>query len=471
MVNVALAPVPAPQDREARHRAAHQRCSTSARTAARTFEDFRPEVHDSDGLLINCNSGEWLWRPIDNPRAARGSAASAPPIRSASACSSATASFDHYQDLETRPELRPSVWVAPAGRLGRGQRRAGRDPHQGGYERQHRRVLGARTNRPNRARWGRTPTRCIGTVRIQACRRAAGVVATRRDRGTADNAYRFVIDFDGKKLDSLPEDTVLRGVVTIASGDDSAELLDQQVVKNPGHRRLAADVPDPPVEERSGGAARLPRSGRQVAHRDLVGRHSAHERARRVGRDRQRQRPAGRSVRPAAAGLEAGAGARPRLPRGPRGAGRRARRRWSPKRSSAPLHAPDWGTDGDAIALTLRAVRALLVERARARSRRRRRHASIRSSPGACAGWRAGAPSPRAADLSSRALWTAPPITRRPMVPEWIERRFCPPHVQSPLPQPAAVAARRRASPIASSASSAAACRGSARPAAAASCS
>ena len=32
-------------------------------------DDFRPEVHDSDGLLINFGSGEWLWRPIDNPRA------------------------------------------------------------------------------------------------------------------------------------------------------------------------------------------------------------------------------------------------------------------------------------------------------------------------------------------------------------------------------------------------------------------
>jgi len=58
-------------------------------------------------------------------------------------------------------------------------------------------------------------------------------VATRRDHGTVAGGYRFVIDFDGKKLDSLPEDTVLRGVVTIASGDDTAELLDQQVVKNP----------------------------------------------------------------------------------------------------------------------------------------------------------------------------------------------------------------------------------------------
>jgi glucans biosynthesis protein len=28
----------------------------------RTFDDFRPEVHDSDGLLFATGRGEWLWR-------------------------------------------------------------------------------------------------------------------------------------------------------------------------------------------------------------------------------------------------------------------------------------------------------------------------------------------------------------------------------------------------------------------------
>jgi glucans biosynthesis protein len=33
-----------------------------------TNGDYRPEVHDSDGLLVAYNSGEWLWRPVDNPK-------------------------------------------------------------------------------------------------------------------------------------------------------------------------------------------------------------------------------------------------------------------------------------------------------------------------------------------------------------------------------------------------------------------
>ncbi len=30
--------------------------------------DFRPEVHDSDGLSIHLGTGEWVWRPLVNPK-------------------------------------------------------------------------------------------------------------------------------------------------------------------------------------------------------------------------------------------------------------------------------------------------------------------------------------------------------------------------------------------------------------------
>ncbi|MGC3966292.1 MAG: glucan biosynthesis protein [Pirellulales bacterium] len=36
--------------------------------AAKPKKDHRPEVHDSDGLLIASDSGEWLWRPLRNPK-------------------------------------------------------------------------------------------------------------------------------------------------------------------------------------------------------------------------------------------------------------------------------------------------------------------------------------------------------------------------------------------------------------------
>ena len=39
--------------------------------AGRHFDDFRPEVHDSDGLMADTGRGEWLWRPLSNPHELR----------------------------------------------------------------------------------------------------------------------------------------------------------------------------------------------------------------------------------------------------------------------------------------------------------------------------------------------------------------------------------------------------------------
>ena len=36
------------------------------------IDDFRDEVHDSDGLQIAMASGERVWRPLRNPHAAAG---------------------------------------------------------------------------------------------------------------------------------------------------------------------------------------------------------------------------------------------------------------------------------------------------------------------------------------------------------------------------------------------------------------
>ncbi len=197
----------------------------------RLVEDFRPEVHDSDGLLINFASGEWLWRPIDNPRTLRVSG-----LRTANprgfGLIQRDREFDHYQDLETRPELRPSAWVAPQGDWGEGRIELVEIPTKSDTN-DNVVAFWVPNTTPEPGKMGAWSYALYWFDDIAAFSPSGRVVATRRDRGIADNAYRFVIDFAGKKLNSLPLDTVLRGVVTIASGDETAELLDQQVVKNP----------------------------------------------------------------------------------------------------------------------------------------------------------------------------------------------------------------------------------------------
>ena len=89
------------------------------RNSALRFSDFRPEVHDSDGLLMNNGIGEWLWRPLVNEGKFR-------------LCSfndnnpkgfgllQRDRTFASYEDLEAHYQDRPAVWVTPKGAWGAG---------------------------------------------------------------------------------------------------------------------------------------------------------------------------------------------------------------------------------------------------------------------------------------------------------------------------------------------------------------
>jgi len=78
----------------------------------RLIDDFRPEQHDSDGLLMHTGAGEWIWRPLSNP---------AQPAVSTFLDNNPRGfgllqrdrSFEHYQDLDLAYELRPAYWIEP----------------------------------------------------------------------------------------------------------------------------------------------------------------------------------------------------------------------------------------------------------------------------------------------------------------------------------------------------------------------
>jgi len=81
--------------------------------------DYRPEVHDSDGLQVAFGTGEWLWRPLVNPRETRVTALGDVSPRGFGLLQR-DRSFRSYEDLEARYELRPSLWVEPRGNWGAG---------------------------------------------------------------------------------------------------------------------------------------------------------------------------------------------------------------------------------------------------------------------------------------------------------------------------------------------------------------
>jgi periplasmic glucans biosynthesis protein len=82
-------------------------------------EDFRPSVHDSDGLAIFNGRGEELWRPLHNPKDLQISAFTDLNPRGFGLLQRQK-DFFAYQDLESSFERRPSLWAEPIGDWGEG---------------------------------------------------------------------------------------------------------------------------------------------------------------------------------------------------------------------------------------------------------------------------------------------------------------------------------------------------------------
>jgi glucans biosynthesis protein len=83
------------------------------------FSDFRPSVHDSDGLLIHNGWGEVIWRPLANPTTLQISAFSDENPKGFGLMQRKR-EFSDYNDLEALYHLRPSVWITPRGDWGAG---------------------------------------------------------------------------------------------------------------------------------------------------------------------------------------------------------------------------------------------------------------------------------------------------------------------------------------------------------------
>ncbi len=85
----------------------------------KSYDDFRPEVHDSDGMMVFTGAGEWIWRPLTNPDSTRAASFSDENPKGFGLLQRER-QFESYQDLEAYYHMRPSAWVEPMGPWGRG---------------------------------------------------------------------------------------------------------------------------------------------------------------------------------------------------------------------------------------------------------------------------------------------------------------------------------------------------------------
>lgn len=83
------------------------------------FGDFRPEVHDADGLLLSRADGTWTWRPLRNDTDTHETMLADSHPRGFGLLQR-DRHFTSYQDLGAHYECRPSVWVEPVGNWGDG---------------------------------------------------------------------------------------------------------------------------------------------------------------------------------------------------------------------------------------------------------------------------------------------------------------------------------------------------------------
>ncbi|MEM1129073.1 MAG: glucan biosynthesis protein D [Pseudomonadota bacterium] len=82
--------------------------------------DWRPEIHDSDGLALWTGAGERIWRPLNNPpRVVLSSFSDTNPR--GFALSQRDRDFENYQDDGVFYEKRSTVWVEPKGDWGPGK--------------------------------------------------------------------------------------------------------------------------------------------------------------------------------------------------------------------------------------------------------------------------------------------------------------------------------------------------------------
>lgn len=208
----------------------------------RAQHDYRPEVHDSDGLLIHVAGGEWIWRPLANPKRLMVNRFSASNVRGFGLMQR-DRDFHRYEDLEARYELRPSAWVEPQGKWGAGHVELVQIPSP---DETNDNIVAywIPDSQPKPKESYDFAYRVHWQLATETRPPGARVTQTRRGRGYVtkpDDSIGFMIDFEGENLKKLAPSARIEGVVT---GGDNGKILEHQAYHNEvtGGVRLALRV-------------------------------------------------------------------------------------------------------------------------------------------------------------------------------------------------------------------------------------
>lgn len=196
------------------------------------IDDYRPAVHDSDGLALINGHGEQIWRPLSNPSVVQESGFQDTNPRGFGLMQRKRA-FADYADSEAHYEKRPSLWIEPQGEWGDGAVHLFEMPTADEF---HDNIV---------AFWRPKQPLAAGQehrfdYRMHWCDQhnwkpeLATVTRTRIGGLTfgenAGKARLVVIDFDGGRLDALGADAKVKADVSASKG----KVANVTVHPNPG---------------------------------------------------------------------------------------------------------------------------------------------------------------------------------------------------------------------------------------------
>ncbi|KAB0482597.1 glucans biosynthesis protein [Pseudomonas reinekei] len=201
--------------------------------------NYRRELHDSSGLSIHAGNGEWIWRPLNNPKHLAVSNFSVENPRGFGLLQRGR-DFSHYEDLDDRYDKRPSAWIEPKGDWGKGsvdlveiptadetndnivafwspeKLPEPGQPLDVAY-RMHWTMDEASIHAPDSA-WVKQTLRSTGDVKQSNLIRQP------------DGSVAYLVDFEGPSLAALPADADVRSQVSVG---DNAEIVENSVRYNP----------------------------------------------------------------------------------------------------------------------------------------------------------------------------------------------------------------------------------------------
>lgn len=227
------------------------------------MSNYRRELHDSSGLSIQAANGEWVWRPLNNPKHLAVSSFSVENPRGFGLLQRGR-DFSQYEDLDDRYDKRPSAWIEPRGDWGKGVVELVEIPTADEtndnivafWKPDTLPALGEPMEFNYRIHWTKDENAIhspdLGWVKQTL--RSLGDVRQANLIRQPDGSMAFQVDFVGPVLAAQPEDKRIRSQVTT---DENTELVENTLRYNPvtkGYRlslRIKVKDTSRPVEMRA----------------------------------------------------------------------------------------------------------------------------------------------------------------------------------------------------------------------------